>query len=137
MFLCKFIAFLFNMKQQLLSRLICTIHSVLNTIVRLPCYDMQWPKLKLFPGLCYHSLRVPIEVKLLNKEHFLKPMNVSLIEKVQHTSSGKCRRVCLTSYFSITTPMRFVSTLKQFSTYQFFDNNRHNYYKLQQYTSHL
>lgn len=111
----------------------CIIHTALNIIAKHPCYDMRLPGQKLFLDLCCHYLKVTIEVKLLSKEHFLRLMNVSLIGKALHTDSNKCQLECLLFCFSITITMHFADTLRQFLTFQFFDNNRHNCYKLQQY----
>lgn len=111
----------------------CIIHNALNIRVKRPCYDMRLPRQKLFLDLCCHSLKVPTEVKLSSKEHFLRLMNVSLIGKALHIDSNKCQRECLLSCFSITITMHFADTLRQFLTFQFFDNNRHNCYRLQQY----
>jgi len=111
----------------------CIIRSALNIRAKRPYYDMRLPRQKLFLGLCCHCLKVTIEVKLLSKVHFLRPMNVSPIEKVLRKDSNMCQPVYLPFYFSITIPMHFANTLRQFLTFQFFDNNMHNCYKLQQY----
>ena len=111
----------------------CIIRSALNIKAKRPYYDMQLPRQTLFLGLCCHCLKVTIEVKLLSRVHFPRLTNASPIERVLRKDLNRCLRVCLISYFSITIPMHFANTLRQFLTFQFFDNNRHNCYKLQQY----
>ena len=111
----------------------CIIRSVLNIRAKRPCYDMQLLRQTLFLGLCCHCLKVTIEVKLSSRVHFLRLTNVSQVEKVLRKDLNTCLRVCLIFYFSITIPMHFANTLRQFLAFQFFDNNKHNCYKLQQY----
>jgi len=115
----------------------CIIHIFLNIKVIRPCCDMQLQGLKLFTGWYYRFLKVPIEVKLSSKGHFIRPMNVSPTEKEQRKDSDKYQQGCLLSCFSITVTMRFVNTLRQFLIFLFFDNSKRNCYKLQQYTWHL
>lgn len=111
----------------------CIPRNVLDTRARHPCCGMQWPGQKLFLDLLFHYLTILLGAKLLSKAHFIKLMNACLIEIKPHIDSGKYPPKCPIFYFSTQAPRHFASTSGPFSTYPFFDSNKHNYCKWLQY----